>query len=99
MTVDPRFNSSTTPRSPGPNLTEQALAYQQRDMTRFQDRPGVAGAARRAAEEGTMSTARTIGFSLSEEAAKRFDGMTPLERLEAENKHGKGAWAPFLSRP
>lgn len=94
MTVDPRLSSSTSPRSPGPSLTERTLAHHQRDL----NEPGVAGAARRAAGESTITSAKSIGFSLSEAAAKRFDGMTPLERFKAEKQHGLDAWSPFTSR-
>ena len=98
MTVDPRLSSSTTPRSPGPRLTERTLAHHQRDMTRFHNEPGVAGAARRAAGESTIISAKSIGFGLSEAAATRFDGMTSLERFKAEKQHGLDAWSPFTSR-
>jgi len=98
MTVDPRFSSSPTPRSSGPSLTEQTLTYHQRDMTRFRDEPGAASTARSAQEEQTAAAARSLGCNLPAAATKRFDGMAPLERFQAETKHGQQAWTPITSR-
>lgn len=99
LTVDPRFRANTTQKPPGSSLTEQVLTHHQSHMTHFQSEPGSASGHRKAQEERTAVAARTLGFSLPPVAAKRYDGMAPLERFKEEKKHHAGAWTSSGSRP